>query len=46
MVKPGRHETYETNEDVEVDLREKVRRPFGRNKAAKRTKVRNPKGGK
>eukprot|EP00579_Thalassiosira_antarctica_P023570 CAMPEP_0201988312 /NCGR_PEP_ID=MMETSP0904-20121228/92263_1 /ASSEMBLY_ACC=CAM_ASM_000553 /TAXON_ID=420261 /ORGANISM="Thalassiosira antarctica, Strain CCMP982" /LENGTH=279 /DNA_ID=CAMNT_0048542473 /DNA_START=35 /DNA_END=874 /DNA_ORIENTATION=+ len=46
MAKPGRHETYETNEDVEVDLREKVPRPFGRTKAAKRTKVLNSKGGK
>ena len=44
MVKPGRHETYETNEDVEVDLGEKVPRPFGRTKAAKRIKVLNPKG--
>ena len=46
MVKPGRHETYETNDNVEVDLREKVPRPFGRTKAAKRTKVLNSKGAK
>jgi len=46
VVKPGKSEKYETNEDFDIDFNEKRPKPFGRTKAAKKAKVFDAKGGK